>query len=217
MSEQCITSDAASPRLFGGPLPSEPSLTPKQFAPAAPNASKHRSVSGQNSPARKKNLIQAVILILVLSITLPVSAGDYKWHKPWPSKSIYAWQDVTIIDVVLDLGYYIHIKNQDDIKVAQASVNGSNPFFTYFGCALTDVVSNFPATIMGTVKATSVAQGHWSATFNGQSELSLNANVTSVQICVLGENVATHLLIGPEAKENVKVAELTINVIPDGL
>jgi hypothetical protein len=153
--------------------------------------------------------------MVVWGLVLPVSAGDYKLHKPWPSKTLHSQQSITTIDVVLDLGYYLHIINKNDIKVAQTSINGSNPFFTYSGCIFTDVVTNFPTSIRGTVKATSPAQGHWSATFNGHNELSLNPGITPVQICILGEYVAIHMLIGPEAQENVKVAELTIEVIPE--
>ena len=160
-------------------------------------------------------LNRGLLWMVVMGLTMPSSGGENKLHKPWPSKTIYTYQDVATIDVILDLGYYLRIMNESDIKVAQTSFNGSNPFFTYSGCILTDVVTNFAATMKGTVKATSPAEGQWSATFNGYDELSVDTGLTSVQICVLGENVATHRLIGPEVKENVSVAELTIHVIPD--
>lgn len=153
--------------------------------------------------------------ILILTAAIPASAGDIKTHKPWPSKTLYTYQDVTTLDIVADLGFYFRFKDEKDIKVSQTSVNGSDPFLTYLGCTIMDVVTNFPATITGTVEATSPARGQWSATFNGNKEFSVNSGITPVQICVLGENVATHMLIGPEAQVDVKVAQLTIKIVPE--
>jgi hypothetical protein len=163
-----------------------------------------------------KMLKKSLIAIAVLAIALPAVAGDTKVHKPWPTKTIYSWQDITVIDVIMDVGYYIHIVNQDDIEVSQYSADGSDPFFTYYGCSDSEVVSNFHATIAGDVVGTSAAGGNWSATFNGVEELEILPGTTNVTICVLGKEVEIqNLELGGE--DDVKVAELTVKVVPYGV
>ena len=155
--------------------------------------------------------------IVVLAIALPAVAGDTKVHKPWPTKTVYSWQDITTIDVVLDVGYYIDIVNQDDIEVSQTSINGQDPFFTYLGCSDSEVVSNFHAQMTGDVVATSAAGGDWSVTFNGLDVLEILPGSTNVTICVLGQNVMIEQLVDLGGEDNVKVAELTIKVAPFGV
>jgi hypothetical protein len=172
----------------------------------------------------KKMLKKSLIAIAVLAIALPAVAGDTKVHKPWPTKTIYSWQDITTIDVVLDVGYYIHIKNQDDIEVSQASIDGSDPFFTYYGCSESEVISNFHATITGDVVGTSAAGGSWSATFqnltNGGGavdECEIWPGTQQVNMCVLGKNVKIENLLEQGGEDDIKVAELTVKVVPYGV
>ena len=164
-----------------------------------------------------KMLKKSLIAIAVLAIALPAVAGDTKVHKPWPTKTIYSWQPITTIDVIMDVGYYIHIVNQDDIEVSQTSIDGSDPFFTYLGCSDSEVVSNFHATITGDVVGTSAAGGEWSATFNGVDELEIVPGSQTVTICVLGKKVQIQNLEGLGGEDNVKVAELTVKVVPYGV
>jgi hypothetical protein len=183
----------------------------------------------------KKMLKKSLIAIAVLAIALPAVAGDVKIHKDWPTKTIYSWQDITTIDVILDVGYYIHIVNQDDIEVSQVSIDGSDPFFTYYGCSESEVVSNFHATITGDVVATSSAGGSWSATFENLThgggavdEAEIIPGTQQVNICVTGKEVKIQDLFnvdpndpnnvtGLGGEDDVKVAELTVKVVPYGV
>ena len=70
-------------------------------------------------------LKKSLIAIAVLSISLPAIAGDIKIHTPWPKA--YVPQEITKIDVTLDVGFYIHVVDQDPIKVHQ-DTSAANPY-----------------------------------------------------------------------------------------
>jgi len=155
-------------------------------------------------------LKKSLIAIAVLAIALPAVAGDLKVHKPWPTK--YVPQEITTIDVVMEVGYYIHVKDQKSIKVTQ-DTSASDPYKTYKGCKTTDIVSNFDAKVSGSVSKDSAAGGDWSAKFNGGGDVTIPAGTTNVEICVYGKKVDIGSLTGQAGKE-VKVATLHINVVP---
>ncbi|MCH8193008.1 MAG: hypothetical protein IIA65_03190 [Planctomycetes bacterium] len=154
-------------------------------------------------------LKKSLIAIAVLAIALPAVAGDIKVHVPWPKA--YVPQAITTIDVILDVGFFIHVKDQDPIQVHQVST-ADNPFTTYAGCRTTDVISNFDAKLFGKVKSTSDAGGDWSATFDSSDEMHVHPGTTAVEICVRGVKVKIEKLVG--GAKDVKVAELTIWVLP---
>jgi hypothetical protein len=156
-------------------------------------------------------LKKSLIALAVLAITIPAVAGDVKVHSPWPTT--YVPQEVTTIDVVLDVGYYIHVKDQKAIKVSQ-DTSSSSPYTTYTGCKTTAIISNFDASVSGKMKSTSTAGGSWSAKFDGGNTLNIMADPMGqdVEICVTGTKVALEKLVG--GAKNVKVAELTIWVLP---
>jgi hypothetical protein len=161
-------------------------------------------------------LKKSLIAIAVLAIALPVVAGDLKVHDPWPTS--YVKQKITTIDVILDVGYYIHVKDQKPIEIYQ-DTGASDPYKTYKGCKTTDVVSNFEAKLSGSFNKTSAAGGDWSAKFNGSSTGTIPAGVTPVEICVSVTKINIENLVGDSAAglagtKNLKVAELAIMVVP---
>ena len=139
---------------------------------------------------------KGLIAITVLAIALPVLAGDYKTHS-WETQ--YVSQEMGIaINVILDVGYYIHIVNQDDIEVSQFDglMLEESPYTTYWGCNLTDIEANFAVDITGKATPVSPAGGTWSVYFadpiyvdpqdqydNRSSSLSLPAGTSTTLIC----------------------------------
>ena len=159
-------------------------------------------------------LKKSLIAVAVLAIALPAVAGEIKVHNPWPVE--YVWQNVCQIDVTMDVGYYIHVKNQDPIKVAQLEGTDANPYYTYYGCSGNrDIVTNFNATIKGSVASKSSAGGSWTAYFNGVTSLALTPGTTPVDICIKGTSVnITKLTTGGTT---ITVAQLTIKVMATDL
>jgi hypothetical protein len=152
-------------------------------------------------------LKKSLIAIALLAIALPAVAGDLKVHKPWPTK--YVPQEITTIDVVMEVGYYIHVKDQKSIKVSQ-DTSAADPYKTYIGDKTTDIVSNFDAKLSGTVTKDSAAGGDWSASFDPST---IAPGTTSVKITVKGAKVDIGNLKGDAGKE-IKVATLHIMVVP---
>jgi hypothetical protein len=166
-------------------------------------------------------LKKSLIAIAVLAIALPAVAGDLKVHDPWPTT--YVPQKITTIDVILDVGYYIHVKDQKPIEIYQ-DTSASDPYKTYSGCKKTDIVSNFEAKLSGKVTAKSQAGGTWWSKFAIQdgdptSSLVIPAGKTNVNICVGAtkfniENMVGDSAAGLAGSKNLKVAELAIMVVP---
>jgi len=156
-----------------------------------------------------KMLKKSLIAIAVLVVVMPAFAGDKKWHDPWPTT--YVPQEITTIDVIMDVGFYIHIVNQDSIKVTQdGTIGDKNPYTNYSGCATGDVVSNFAAVLSVSAAAVSgAAGGSWSASITPSS---IGAGTTQVTICVQGTGLDITGLAG--GQKNVKVAKVTVSVKP---
>jgi len=164
-------------------------------------------------------LKKSLIAIAVLAIALPAMAGDLKVHDPWPTS--YVKQKICSLDVIMDIGYYIHVKDQKPIEISQVT-SADNPYETYSGCKTTDVISNFAAKLSTDFSNKSAAGGDWSGTFNGSNNKVIPAGTTSVEICVTGKKVKLENLIenvedevvGLAGKKNYKVCQLNIMVIP---
>ncbi len=124
------------------------------------------------------------------------------------------------IAVIMDVGYYIHILDQNDIKVAQDS-SADDPYRTYSGCATREFFVNFPADIRASIakSAGSVAGGDWSVTLKAPGEAAATQIViphgtTPVDICVLGRNINIEALTG--GAMSAHVADITIHFIKSG-
>ena len=162
-------------------------------------------------------LKKSLIAIAVLAIALPAIAGDtftnIKVHD-WPTK--FAKVTVTTIQVCLDVGYFIQIKDTDCIKVTQ-DTSASDPYKTYVGCITTDVESNFDATLTAKIKKDPLnlgSGGDWKVKLDGGSSVHVHVGDTNVEICVVGKKVNIAKLQGGDS--DVVVAEVTIQVVPQG-
>lgn len=170
-------------------------------------------------------LKKSLIAIAVLAIAMPAFAADpVKEHKPWSSETatIYHYKNMATIDVLMDVGYWIQLQYAGSIKVSQTDqIDGQNPYYTYYGCLGKFtwwaqnglfVKSNFLATLKGTAEAKSAAEGKWSVDLNGDGATTdVGIGESYVSVCVTGKEVKIEKL--PQA-DNVKVAEVTIWVIP---
>jgi hypothetical protein len=151
-------------------------------------------------------LKKSLIAIAVLAIAMPALAGSIKIHDPWPTTLVK--QEVATIDVQLDVGYYIHIDDQDPITVVQDTA-AADPYKTYIGEKTTDVTSNFAAVLECEAAAVSAAGGNWTCTL---SDTLIPAATTNIKIDVSGTDVDIAQLVG--GSKGVKVAEITIKVLP---
>ena len=134
-----------------------------------------------------------------------LKAGEVKAHT-WPCNPTPVGH-VAVVDVLLDVGYYIHVMDQSPLVVTQDR-QSINPYRTYSGCKTTAVTANFNAELRVSARATSLAIGLWTPRVTPRF---VDPGTTDIKICVTGRNVnITRLNAG---RENVRVAELRMEVI----
>jgi len=166
----------------------------------------------------KKSLIALAVLAIVMPAFGANPVDPSKFHKPWESHTVYSWKDITTFNVVMDVGYWIQIELEGDIKVSQDASLG-NPFYSYSGCLNgIDVKTNFAATIKSRAASASAAGGKWAAKMRLTGDANPLADTmdvvngtTVIDICVTGTEVNIGAL--PQA-DGVKVAVVTLSVIP---
>ena len=150
---------------------------------------------------------------------LCISAGDV--HAFLPTIVVDEVEVTHRLAVTMDVGYYIHILDHNDIKVVQDS-SADDPYRTYTGCATREFFVNFPADISASIAkaAGSVAGGEWSVTLKAPggeagTRISLAHGATPIDICVLGRKINLEALTGGTG--DVHVADITIHFIKTGL
>jgi len=95
----------------------------------------------------------------VLLAAVAAQAGEIKVHN-WPVQYRYVPQEVTTIGVVMDVGFWIEIINQDDvIKLEQVSIQ------KYEGCLDLQVKCNFNLTFTCEIVPTGTIPGTYSCAF----------------------------------------------------
>lgn len=126
-------------------------------------------------------------------------------------------ETVCTTDVVLEVGHYIHIYDQQPIKVMQYGV--SDPYRTYRGCTVTDVHSNYPFLMIVSAYGTVAGSGKWRAEVGPEryvggwtDRFPLETGLNRVKICVQGEEVDIEKL--PASYVGMKVAEVVIKLLP---
>lgn len=148
-----------------------------------------------------KKVLFAVAAVALLAMT--AQAGEIKIHE-WPTKFIE--QELGTIQVVMDVGYWIRIKDQDKnkIKLNQTDIH------TYEGCTDIVVECNTNITLSASVSATGAVPGKYSV-----SKLD-PANVDSpggtVTLCV--QLKEADLTKTPGGSKNVHVATVKLKVVP---
>ncbi len=149
-------------------------------------------------------LKKSLIAIAVLALAVPAFAGSLKVHE-WEitTTTAYTAQTICTIDVLIDVGYYIVIENQDPVTLEQDLDTNS-----YSGTYTTNVLTNFDAELslavanqmingdisLGTESATILAPGG-----------TLSCTITATDVAIEG------LTAGDEG---VKLCDIVITCIP---
>ena len=151
-------------------------------------------------------LKKSLIAIAVLAIAMPALAGSLKVHE-WESSCVYVAQDICVIDILIDVGYYIVVDNQDAITLTQAA--GTN---NYSGTYTSNVDANFDAILSVSIaESGDVAISELTATITGGG--TVVAGVTSVlTVDIVANGVAIEDLIAGTTGQ--KIANMTISVVP---
>lgn len=135
-------------------------------------------------------------------LAVAAQAGELKIHN-WPCAFIP--QEIAEIPVVMDIGYWVKIKDQDKLKIKLSQIS----IHEYEGCTDMNVECNFNITLSCSISATGAVGGKYSCWINGGD---INAPGGTAQVCAKLKDA--NLKDQPGGTKNVKVATVKIWVLP---
>jgi hypothetical protein len=156
----------------------------------------------------KKSLF-AVTVVALLAALAP--AGEIKLHD-WPTS--YIAQELTDIPVLMDIGYWVFIKDQDKLKIklSQTGTTSSNPSkHVYEGCTDVKITSNFDMKLSCSISKNGAINGDFSCSVTPNT-LSLGTGTVSVCAKINNAVLNTSGLVG--GTKDLQVATVTLKVAP---
>ncbi len=147
-------------------------------------------------------LRQGWVMLCILALLAGAVSGGELRFRYWPSN--YVPQEVADIPVLMDVGYWVHIVNQDEvIKLRQVSIH------RYEGCLDLDVRCNFNLRLSCSIAATGAIDGKYSCSLDGPD---IDAPRGIATLCAQLNNA--ELGGQPGGTMDVHVATVTIRVVP---
>jgi hypothetical protein len=153
----------------------------------------------------KRSLV-AVAVVALLAMT--VQAGEIKTHT-WPCD--FKALEITSIPVLMDIGYYIKIKDQDTLKIKLIQDTLINTKFS--GCTNMKIESNFAFTISCSITKTGAIDGTYTCAITGGG-VGIPAGSNTVEVCATLVNAVLGVSGVPAGSTNVQVATVKISVKP---
>ena len=155
-----------------------------------------------------KRSLLAVAVVALLAVG--VQAGEIKTHE-WPCQFIAL--EITSIPVVMDIGYYVRIKDQDKLKIKL--VQDEQDIHKFRGCTTMTVESNFALVLEASISKTGAIDGTYAVDMDPAAGTSINGGtVTSSQVKVCA-TLTKAVLTGQQAgTKDVQVATVKIKVKP---
>jgi len=144
--------------------------------------------------------IAAVIAILAVG----TQAGEIKLHE-WPCQFVFV--EISSIPVVMDVGFWVKIKDQDKLRIKLVQDEGD--IHRFKGCTDMIVESNFNLTLSCSISKTGTIDGNYSCSVDPSN---VNAGTTVVKVCA---TLTDAKLSGqPGGSKDVQVATVKIKVRP---
>ena len=150
-------------------------------------------------------LKRSVVAVAVAALLAAgVQAGEIKTHD-WPTQFIPL--EITSIPVVMDIGYYIRIKDQDKLRIKL--VQDELDIHKFKGCVDMVVESNFNLVLSASISKTGAIGGDYAVSIDPGTA---NKGSTTVKVCATLTNA---VLTGQDAgTTDVQVATVKIKVKP---
>jgi len=149
-----------------------------------------------------KRSLLAVVVVALLAVG--VQAGEIKTHN-WPTTFVSL--EITSIPVVMDIGFYIRVKDQDKLRIKL--VQSETDIHKFTGCVDMVVESNFDLVLSASISKTGAIAGDYSVSLDPSSA---NAGSTTVKVCAELKNA--NLTGQPAGTKDVQVATVKIKVKP---
>ena len=154
-----------------------------------------------------KKALFAVAVVALLAVA--AQAGEIKYHE-WPSAPIP--QEITTIPVVMDVGYWVRIKDQDKLKIKLKQ----DAIHDYSGCTTANVETNTSLTFsvsISKVKVNNVDVVGGDSSYSASvSPANIDAPGGSLTVCA--KIAKADLSKVPGGSKDVHVANVTVKVVP---
>jgi hypothetical protein len=152
----------------------------------------------------KRSLVAVAVVAL---LAMGVQAGEIKTHT-WPCD--FKALEITSIPVLMDIGYYIKIKDQDKLKIKLIQDTLINTKFS--GCTNMKVESNFAAQLSCSITKTGAIDGKYSCSITGGG--AIPAGSSTVEVCATLTDAVLGVSGVPAGSTDVQVATVKISVKP---
>jgi len=154
----------------------------------------------------KKSLFAFAVVAM---LAVMAQGGEIKTHQ-WPTGG-YVPLDITEIPVLMDVGYWVRIKDQDKLKIKMSQ----NTTHEYAGCKAMVVQCNFNVILGCSISSNGVIPGKYDCGWNGTTTktVAVASPGATVDICAQVKDANLNGVAG--GSNNVQVATVTINVVPD--
>jgi hypothetical protein len=149
-----------------------------------------------------KRSILAVAVVALLAVG--VQAGEIKIHE-WPCSFVSV--EITSIPVVMDVGYWVKIKDQDKLKIKL--VQDEADIHKFSGCTNMTVENNFNVAFSCSISATGAVPGEYSCSVTPGT---LPAGGGTVKVCATV--IKADLSKTPGNSKDVQVATVKVKVKP---
>ena len=143
-------------------------------------------------------------MAVVALLTVGVQAGEIKLHE-WPCSFVSV--EITSIPVVMDVGYWVKIKDQDKLKIKL--VQDETDIHKFKGCTDMVVENNFNLVLSCSISATGAVPGDYSCSVDPAN---VPAGGGTVKVCAT--LVKADLSKTPGNSKDVQVATVKIKVKP---
>lgn len=175
-----------------------------------------------------KKCLLAIAVVAILAVTLQADTAQYK-GDPWPTE--YKQVDVCVIPVYIEVGWWIEIKDCQDLEIVLEQVKcselqvvtGEDDWPCYEGCEKFKVRNNFEAEIDLKFDVDSdIINKHDEGIYNSVSGdwedpfiTGPNADWEELEVCIDAWGVELWESTAPAGDEE-KVGDLYIKVVPTG-
>jgi hypothetical protein len=149
---------------------------------------------------KKSILVGAVATLLATG----VHAGEIKVHA-WPTQFVYL--EMTTIPAVMDIGFFIRIKDQDKLQIKL--VQDSLDIHRFAGCVDMIVEANFSYSLTASIVPTGAVPGDYSVSL---TPTSADAGTATIKVCAELKNADLAAQIA--GSKDVQVATVKIKVAP---
>ena len=162
----------------------------------------------------KKTLI-AVAVVALLATTANAQVNPQKYDDSWPGHWVVDAQDICTMDVVMDVGMYVQLKDchKKKIKLKQVDCPSGKKFPCYNDCETFDLRANFDVKLGTKLSKSGSVIKKWSAYFDGGDVYTADSGGwKGFKVCV---EASESEIWTANPGDQVKVGTLTITVMPN--